>query len=1521
MANKTQMRLQQLTGSLIDLAYSGSNSSAASAAAIVDTDLGAVLGQFAGAIGRISGKNSTGTSAFTNVTAGHFHQNLHVTGALLDFNQATEIKTAAGNLTLESAADIILDAKDADVSFKDDGTAFVKFTNSSGDCEIINGSADGDIKFKDAGGNEVFRMDGGEESLLMASGKKLMLGAAEEYVSGDGTDITFVVGAGGDINLPADIGLTFGDDGEKIEGDGTNLAIASSGELDLTATGLIDINGSANLDVDITGTVAIDATSTFSVDAVGTSNVTTNGALTLSGSTGINVYSHGGDVDIDSTNGAVDLVAGTTVSIDGASGINLGTSADTAIDVDSSTFDLDASGAITIDASAAGISLDAAAASNFSTSAGALTLTSAAATTWSTSAGALVIDGAAGLTLDSDGTDAVNLGTEAVAKTITIGNAASTKVDVNALALDFDSAAATDILAATTLTAKGATGASFGDDTGTWEFDGSGALSETGVTTVSITPSSTFDIDAGGAVTIDGSAITIGADDSGVAIVLGHGTSEVSVMDNLTIYGDLTVKGTEHIIDSDHLRVKDPLIILGSGSIGVSSMGAIGFASGSSTAKQSLIFGNLGVTAANTFAVARQDIQDGELASSSLDYSNLVNFRAARLEAGNGSNFLNLDGGNLGVTSSADIRLNAGSEIVLDPNGGTVIFQQAGTTSGHISADGSDLKFEDASQTEIFRLDSDQDSLLMAGSNKLQFADSNSYINQDGTDLQLVTTTDINLKPAADLLVDAGGDVILDAGGTNVVFKSAGNQMLDITYDGGDALFKDADGTEIFRIDKSADSLLMASGKKIELGDANNSLVYDGTDVIIDAANDIRLDAGAGEWQFYEGGESKFLLNNSSGDLILSQSTAAKDFIFNVNPSGGSSTEYFRIASSNAEVVVNEGSSNSIDFRVETGNYANALFVDAAQDAIGMGSVDGSSMANTNAVLNISASYPSVGGLQLSGDGGASVSLGDFLQVVSGTAQTETLVINNEGALQIASAMALSFNGSTNTMKITANNGSNMNINAPGDIVFNAGGLNVSPENSAISLGATDAEWANVYTGLTGSLFLGITQQHSIADGNTGLLIDSSEAIEINSSAGPIKIGSDDIDQDITFGAQGVRTITVGNDASTKVDVNALAIELDSAGTIVTNSVTTTDIVAATALTLTAGAASTWSTSAGDLTIDAAAASLVLDSGEASTADSVRIVASHAAGGIDMDSGTSGYNNTSTGALQLTSSVALHDAGIAIVASGEESGLVIEAAGNIEVYVGGNTVDSGYGAFAVLSGSAVDNSDNTFTLLTAEPSTTPNQGVIVMGLLDAEAVTAAEGGGKNGSLLFGSSSMNGFSAVVRSAENGSMLRTGGQHQSQILAISGSKLRFADDYVTGSNMTLPYMQLADSRAEYNSFASNFGAAKSLIGAINSNASAQSSASKVSGSISGVVAAGTAVGGANKGMSTVDLSSLTDEKISKQVDLYVNGQLLMSGTEAQRSAGSADYLWSTVGASGDFKLSFALAADDVIQVTIR
>ena len=47
--------------------------------------------------------------------------------------------------------------------------------------------------------------------------------------------------------------------------------------------------------------------------------------------------------------------------------------------------------------------------------------------------------------------------------------------------------------------------------------------------------------------------------------------------------------------------------------------------------------------------------------------------------------------------------------------------------------------------------------------------------------------------------------------------------------------------------------------------------------------------------------------------------------------------------------------------------------------------------------------------------------------------------------------------------------------------------------------------------------------------------------------------------KDINIGVEAAaKTITIGNDASAKVDVNAIDIELDSAGTIVTDLATTT---------------------------------------------------------------------------------------------------------------------------------------------------------------------------------------------------------------------------------------------------------------------------------------------------------------------------------------------------------------------------
>jgi len=170
----------------------------------------------------------TGTASFgdTNIT--------NVGSITLDSiaNDGTD------GVTIDSSTDVIIDAGGADIILKDDGTEFGRLTNSSTDFIISSSTSDKDIIFKvnDGGSStEVARFDGDVSAFKIASGKKLMIGAAEEYLSGDGTDISFTVGSGGDINIGSSIGLTFGDDGEKIEGDGTDLTI-SGNNINLTAT-------------------------------------------------------------------------------------------------------------------------------------------------------------------------------------------------------------------------------------------------------------------------------------------------------------------------------------------------------------------------------------------------------------------------------------------------------------------------------------------------------------------------------------------------------------------------------------------------------------------------------------------------------------------------------------------------------------------------------------------------------------------------------------------------------------------------------------------------------------------------------------------------------------------------------------------------------------------------------------------------------------------------------------------------------------------------------------------------------------------------------------------------------------------------------------------------------------------------------------------------------------------------------------------------------------------------------------
>ena len=60
--------------------------------------------------------------------------------------------------------------------------------------------------------------------------------------------------------------------------------------------------------------------------------------------------------------------------------------------------------------------------------------------------------------------------------------------------------------------------------------------------------------------------LKIATETSGIAITLGHSTSEVTVADNLTVTGNLTVSGTTTTVNSTTVSVADPIFELGSSS-------------------------------------------------------------------------------------------------------------------------------------------------------------------------------------------------------------------------------------------------------------------------------------------------------------------------------------------------------------------------------------------------------------------------------------------------------------------------------------------------------------------------------------------------------------------------------------------------------------------------------------------------------------------------------------------------------------------------------------------------------------------------------------------------------------------------------------------------------------------------------------------------------------------------------------------------------------------------------------------
>jgi len=132
-----------------------------------------------------------------------------------------EIDVSSGNLTLDVAGDIILDADGADVRFKDAGTEFYKIRNESGVVQLVSTVSDSDL--------HIVGNDGGSAITALA----------------------FDMSAAGRATFNNNVVVT--DNNSLIAGSGDDLQIFYNG-----TNGEIDVS-SGNLTLDVAGDIILDA--------------------------------------------------------------------------------------------------------------------------------------------------------------------------------------------------------------------------------------------------------------------------------------------------------------------------------------------------------------------------------------------------------------------------------------------------------------------------------------------------------------------------------------------------------------------------------------------------------------------------------------------------------------------------------------------------------------------------------------------------------------------------------------------------------------------------------------------------------------------------------------------------------------------------------------------------------------------------------------------------------------------------------------------------------------------------------------------------------------------------------------------------------------------------------------------------------------------------------------------------------------------------------------------------------------